>query len=204
MARLDRLIALPAAAGLVFWLKGVAIAAGVAVSAVSVVSAAQIIRGDRGTARHEPTDPRSRSPARAPTKAAAAPAAQPTVVESPPPSAAPHITPIPPAPPPAAAPSVVTPPGDPLAREAAMLEDARAMLDRAPAETLSKLDAHAAAFPTGVLAPERELMAVEALRRLGLFAAARARGEKLMASPNGSLYGERVRAMLAKIPEAGP
>ena len=84
-----------------------------------------------------------------------------------------------------------------------MLEDARAMLDRAPAETLSKLEAHAAAFPAGVLAPERELMAVEALRRLGLFAAARARGERLMASANGSLYGERVRAMLAKIPEAG-
>ena len=96
MARLDRLIALPAAAGLVFWLKGVAIAAGVGVSVVSVVSVAQIIRAEREPAKHELVDPRPAVPARAPAKATAAPAAQPTVVESPPPSAAPHITAIPP------------------------------------------------------------------------------------------------------------
>jgi hypothetical protein len=89
---------------------------------------------------------------------------------------------------------------DTLAREAAMLEDARALLDRTPGDALSKLEEHAAAFPSGHLALEREMMAVDALRRLGRTDDARSRGRALLARYHGSLYEERVRAMLDSLP----
>jgi hypothetical protein len=60
-----------------------------------------------------------------------------------------------------------------------MLEGARAKLDRDPAGALRMLDAHARAFPSGSLGLERELIAVDALRRLHRFSLARARGEAL-------------------------
>jgi len=81
-----------------------------------------------------------------------------------------------------------------------MLEEARAALDRSPAEALARLDAYAAAFPSGALAPERELMAIEALGRLGRSADARKRGETFLAAHPGSMVAERVRATLATLP----
>jgi hypothetical protein len=89
---------------------------------------------------------------------------------------------------------------DSLAREAAMLEDARGILDRNPSGALAVLDRHASMFPAGSLAIERELLGVEALRRLRRFTEARARGDALLARARGSIYEERVHAILAALP----
>jgi len=89
---------------------------------------------------------------------------------------------------------------DSLAREAALLERARASLNSSPAQALSLADQHARAFPTGKLSLERELVAVDALRRLGQPRAARARGEALLRLASGSIYEDRVRHLLEKVP----
>jgi hypothetical protein len=87
-------------------------------------------------------------------------------------------------------------PIDSLAREAAMLEEARGLLNRTPGAALSIADRHAAMFPTGTLGIERELLAVQALQRLGRSAEARARGMGLLERARGSIYETRVKAML--------
>jgi hypothetical protein len=85
---------------------------------------------------------------------------------------------------------------DGLAREVALLEKARGALDRDPSSTLAMLDVHAAEFPNGTLSMERELLAVDALRRLGRVADAKARGEALLGRARGSIYERRVKGML--------
>jgi hypothetical protein len=51
--------------------------------------------------------------------------------------------------------------------EPALLEQARRALTNSPATALALTNQHAARFPRGVLAQEREVIAIEALRRLG-------------------------------------
>jgi hypothetical protein len=87
---------------------------------------------------------------------------------------------------------------DSLAREAAMLEAARGLLDRDPAGALARLDRHAATFPAATLAIERELLAVDALQRLGRTREAQARGAALLEQARGSIYEDRVRALLER------
>ena len=88
---------------------------------------------------------------------------------------------------------------DDLTREAAMLERARAFLDRDPRASLAELDACAAAFPSGTLRIERELLAVGALMRVGSREEARRRAETLLAAARGSIYEPRVRSMLDQL-----
>jgi hypothetical protein len=90
--------------------------------------------------------------------------------------------------------------GDSIEREAAALDRARALLTSDPAAALSALDAQAAAFPAGHMGLERELLAVEALRRMHRLSEARARGEALLQRAPGSLYEGRVRAILDSLP----
>jgi hypothetical protein len=85
---------------------------------------------------------------------------------------------------------------DPLAEEAALLERARASLGGSPAEALALTGEHASRFPAGKLGMEREIVAIDALRRLGRRDEARARGEALRARVQGSLYEDRVRKLL--------
>jgi hypothetical protein len=212
-ARLDRLVVLPAASGLLLWLKGLAIAAGVgAVGAVTVTQALAVMRRAppsevAATTSRLPPPPRQ-EPSRPPHGKPALPAleaapAAPVVPFGPTaPSAARDRVAVSPRPllekapsPPAASVDV-----DALSEEAAMLERARASLDRDPGAALAQLDAHAIAFPGGMLRTERELLAVDALGRLGHPAEARARGEALLREGHGSLYEERVRAMLKRLP----
>jgi hypothetical protein len=88
------------------------------------------------------------------------------------------------------------PRADLLAREAALLEAARAALAADPAHALAEANAHAREFPTGQLATERELVAVEALVRLGNRADARARGDALLQRDPRGIYRDRVQALL--------
>jgi hypothetical protein len=210
--RLDRMIVVPAAAGLVLWAKGVAFAG---LCVVGVVTAMHVVPAL--VHRMEPTDELTESrkphipPASAPVPARPAqrpalpePAASDAVTsasaESIPlreavPVVREHGTP--------SVPSAIAPEPpldrDPLEREAAMLEEARAVLDRSPSRALAMLDRHAAEFPSGQLGMERELLAVQALQRLGLQAEAHTRASALMRQATGSIYEPRVRAMVDKL-----
>lgn len=85
---------------------------------------------------------------------------------------------------------------DTLALENAILERARGKLGSDPAGALVDLEAHRAQFPSGRLGAERELMAIDALKRLGRNAEAKARGEAFIAANPKSLYVERARKMI--------
>jgi hypothetical protein len=79
-----------------------------------------------------------------------------------------------------------------------MLEDARAMVDKNPRAALAALDRYTALFPAGVLSIERDLLAVEALRRLERPVEAHARAAALLDRARGSLYEPRIRAMMGE------
>jgi hypothetical protein len=68
--------------------------------------------------------------------------------------------------PPVARPEPPAPPPTPPS-ETSLLLSARKQLRAAPADALVLLDEHATLFPRGLLAPEREVLAIEALRKLG-------------------------------------
>jgi hypothetical protein len=103
---------------------------------------------------------------------------------------------------PDALPSVEVPPisppraSDSLAEEAALIERARAALASRPAESLARTEEHAARFPTGMLGMESELVAIDALTRLGRGAEAHARAEALLARARGGIYEARLRQLL--------
>jgi hypothetical protein len=208
IARLDRYLVWPAAAGLLLWLKGIAIAAGIAI--VGVVAVAEIppmvrpapVQVDVAPNKPQTSAPMTMAPrattAAAPASVAPTPAA---------PAVAPTAAPVeqdrtPPAKLQVPAPTTSAPAEpevDPLTREAAMLERARASLDRDPRASLSELDACAATFPHGTLRIERELLAVDALTRVGNREEARRRGEALLSAARGSIYEPRVRTMLERL-----
>jgi hypothetical protein len=189
--RLARHASAAAVAAALSWAPGAALGAGLGVAAVLVV---WVI-------------PAWLSPPPAPPPRPAAPA----VATAPPAVTAP--APAPPIPsasavaaPPAPRPSVATsapaasgepaPAGDALAEEVALLDRARAALGGNPAEALALTEAHAARHPAGKLGMEREMVAIDALRRLGRTGEARARGEAMLARAQGGLYEERVRKLL--------
>jgi hypothetical protein len=204
-ARIDRMLALPAAAGLIVWLKGVAVAAGI--SAVAVVAGREVLGHWPGASAEPSVSPIATATAPKPVPI---PRPKPTVLAAPGvpsvaasttasmPSSSTHALPaFAPSLPPEPAPSGEA---DSLAREAAMLDHARALLASDPGAALAALDAQSAAFPSGHMGLERELLAVEALRRLQRVPEARARGESLLERARGSIYEARVRAILDSLP----
>jgi hypothetical protein len=66
-------------------------------------------------------------------------------------------------------------PSSPPPNEGSLLLRARQALDVDPGATLALTQEHARRFPAGTLAPEREVLAIEALARLGRTSEARAR-----------------------------
>lgn len=86
--------------------------------------------------------------------------------------------------------------GDQLALEVRWLDQARALLAGDPAAALARADAHARRFANGALAAERELIAVDALQRLGRAPEARRRADVLLARNPGSLYRGRLHELL--------
>lgn len=91
-----------------------------------------------------------------------APSAQPAVEPTPTPTTAAAVESAPVS---AKLPEKPTPPA--LPSEAELLEQARAALKTDPARALQRANEHAARFPRGVLVQEREVLAIQALRRLG-------------------------------------
>lgn len=96
----------------------------------------------------------------------------------------------------ASAPPSASQGGDSLEREVAMLQEANRKLAADPAGALTVLDAHKAKFPNGMLSAEREVLAVDALKRLGRTAEAKRRGDAFLAGSPSSLYADRVRKLI--------
>jgi hypothetical protein len=90
--------------------------------------------------------------------------------------------------------------GGDLAREADLLERARVIAPSDPGGALVVLSQHERAFPRGSLVLERELLAVDALLRLGRRADAEARARSLRARAPGSLYTRRLEHLLGGAP----
>jgi hypothetical protein len=89
-------------------------------------------------------------------------------------------------------------PAQPVESEAAFLERARATLATSPARALSLANLHRSRYPSGVLAQEREVIAIEALKRLGRAdEAARRSGDFTNRYP-GSAYGRKLDASTGK------
>ena len=85
-----------------------------------------------------------------------------------------------------------------LSAETALLEQARASLQGAPARALAFAAEHARLFPRGQLASERVLIQIQALHGLGRDVEARALGRSLLGGPGAGLYAERVRQLLGE------
>jgi hypothetical protein len=116
-------------------------------------------------------------------------------------------------PPPPPAPSEASPPpvagavpgaslgGGQVAREelhseVELLGRARDSLASNPAEALALTRQSATQFPGGALAQEREVLAIEALRRLGRLDEARARRDRFLSAYPGSVHRQRLEATL--------
>jgi hypothetical protein len=202
-ARVARLAGLAAGLGSLAWLQGAAIGAGLGVLAVGAAEVVPTWLSPAPTAARArlavsaapvaPAGPVVAVATIAPSAEAAAPPA--SASTEPPPSRSAARLPEAPAPSADEAASAPPPP-DSLAQEAALLERARAALGASPAEALALTEAHAAQFPGAKLGMERELVAIDALRRLGRVADARARGEALLPRARGGLYEERIKKLL--------
>ena len=87
---------------------------------------------------------------------------------------------------------------DTLAAEAELLERARRKLQENPAVTFSLLNQHRRKFPRAKLGMERELIRVDALRRLGRMQEARGLVDRLLAR-SGGIYRERLLALKSEL-----
>jgi hypothetical protein len=88
---------------------------------------------------------------------------------------------------------VQPPPPPPLEpSELALIRDARAALATSPAEALALTEQAARAYPTGHLVPEREVIAIDALSRLGRSDEVHRRASTFRARHPGSALLERL------------
>lgn len=89
---------------------------------------------------------------------------------------------------------------DPLQRETELIMAARSEVAAGPGAALARLDDHRREFPDGQLAPEREFLAVDALRRLNRIGEARDRALDLTRRFPSSSYGVRATLLLEVTP----
>lgn len=114
-----------------------------------------------------------------------------------PPPARPRVAPPPVDPPVVELPAETPPRPEGMTAEARALEEARQLLARDPSAALAKANAHRAEFPDALLAAESDLIAIDALVRLGRTEEARSRGRSLLA--RRSFYADRVRALVGDV-----
>ncbi len=180
-------------------------------AALGVIVAGTSLIGDARRAPAPPAVATGDAPLRAPQPAIVAPAiappraAVPALAPRPAPAiaSAPPTTPtgeIAPAPAPDPAPAAVSagapaPSGD-AESEAHLLLRAHEAIDATPARALALTDEHAARFPAGSLGQEREVVAIQALLRLGRVGEARTRAARFVAAFPGSAHRSRVEALV--------
>jgi hypothetical protein len=172
--------------------KGVSLklASAVVVAAVAGGGAAVVIRSRAVTAPPEPPTPVVRVH---------------RVPANPPPEAVPEVEAAP-QPPPVrvhrAAPP--PPPAPPPLNEVELMRQAQEMLADDPRAALSLAEKHRHVFPEGTFAQEREVIAVDALVRLGRTTEAAERARRFEESFPGSAHLPRVHALVQKNPLAPP
>lgn len=91
---------------------------------------------------------------------------------------------------------------DPELSEAALLEQARARVSRNPTLALELADEHRARFAAGSLAQEREVIAIEALLRLGRRDDALRRAQEFRRSFPASAYLQKLEAVFEHVAPA--
>jgi hypothetical protein len=82
-----------------------------------------------------------------------------------------------------------------LSGEARLLEAARASLSSSPAQALALTEEHARIYPLGQLGAERELIAIDALLRLGRRGEAWAWAKPRLEDAPDGLYAKRLRRL---------
>jgi hypothetical protein len=189
--RVLALAAVPAAAGVMFWVQNFALGAvlGGTVS-VGVAASKGVFSTTRSpepaassTVRPQPVEANRTKVTRAPL------AIEEPRTENPRPPAVRSAT---------SAPAAPSESSDGVAAEALLLEAARSALATEPARALALVSQHERDYPGGVLGVEREFLAIDALVRSGRRPEAEARAERLRLRVPGSLYEERVRRILGK------
>jgi hypothetical protein len=75
-----------------------------------------------------------------------------------------------------------------------LLEQARSALKSDPSRALSRANEAASRYPRGVLVQEREVLAIQALRRLGRSAEADRRAEAFAKAFPGSAFQRKLNA----------
>jgi hypothetical protein len=80
--------------------------------------------------------------------------------------------------------------------EAEIIEQARQQLQNNPAQALALTKTHRRRYPKGILAQEREVIAIEALARLGKSKAAEKRAEAFRAAQPNSIHDLHLRSTL--------
>lgn len=83
-----------------------------------------------------------------------------------------------------------------IAAEAQILEHARALLNESPARALLLTQEHREQFRSGQMSAERELIAIDALLRLGRTREAEARAKPFLADGASQIFAQRVRNLL--------
>jgi hypothetical protein len=136
--------------------------------------------------------PLPRVPSNAPlvTSARAAPQASPVEV-APAPVAAPPSAP--------SVPRPVLSTVEKPASELSLIRDARSALAGDPARAMRLVEQHSRTFPDGALSQEREVIAVEALAKLGQSQAARARAEAFVKAHRESAYAPRLERAVGRL-----
>lgn len=181
-----RLAAIPVGLGLVFWLKGIALGAGLGVVVVAGVVAVETTQ----TTTRVPAASVEPSPEPSVTKAPAAPVLPSSQAPTEPPPDDSAVLP-------KASPVVSTKQPqdagvDSLAQEALLIEQARGFVGSDPARALSLTQEYRRRFPRGQLGLESEIVAMESLVQLGRRAEACARAAVVLQRAPG-IYADRIR-----------
>jgi hypothetical protein len=180
-ARVFALGSMPAALGVLVLVKHAALGAALGATVAVAATAPSWLGTNEAVAPAPSTSVRAVSPARA-----VAPKAEPVVMAPLAVTSSPALV----------AELPVVDGGPSLAGEIALLEGARAELERRPGAALALLAKHEAEFPSGTLVLEREFLTVSALERLGRRKEAEARAKALRARAPESLYEQRLRQLL--------
>jgi hypothetical protein len=160
-----------------------------AAGAIVVAAAAAYLgaRGSGGT-KVTPTAPAQQVAPPTPTEPAASIAPQ---EPSPPePAPAPEVV--------GSAPAISAPAAshERAVSEGDLIGQAQAALTGSPARALSLCEQHRRLYPHGVLVQEREVLAIEALQRLGRHTQAVARGERFLKAFPGSAHQSKIAAIV--------
>lgn len=89
------------------------------------------------------------------------------------------------------------PPGKSAPSEAALIEQAHRELSTNPSAALALTESHRKLYPQGILSQEREVVAIEALARLGKSRAAKQRVDGFRNAQPNSIHEPRIRGVLS-------